>query len=261
MLDYIFSLQTLWWLILLLYLPCCVALIVIVLLQKGKGVGFAGAFGVGPGSETLFGPRGARTLPQQLTYVAAGLFMILALLMSTISGKLGKGTAPEMVEEAQVYDSAAVDALLAPAEEEAEGAEAAETATPGGNVSVTPVTVTEDSASPVSVELETATEPAAEEAAETPGGTVTVTPAQPEEAPAEETAEAPAEEAPAEEVAEAPAEEAPAPEEPAEAAADQSAAEAADSAPAEAAPAEEAPAPEEPSEPPEAPAEPDTAAE
>mgnify|MGYP006291347549 CR=1 FL=1 len=248
MLDYIFSLQTLWWLILLLYLPCCVALIVIVLLQKGKGVGFAGAFGVGPGSETLFGPRGARTLPQQLTYVAAGLFMILALLMSTISGKLGKGTAPEMVEEAQVYDSAAVDALLAPAEEEAEGAEAAETATPGGNVSVTPVTVTEDSASPVSVELETATEPAAEEAAETPGGTVTVTPAQPEEAPAEETAEAPAEEAPA-------------PEEPAEAAADQSAAEAADSAPAEAAPAEEAPAPEEPSEPPEAPAEPDTAAE
>ena len=39
----IFSWQTLWYLILVLYIPACLGLIVVVLLQKGKGVGFAGA--------------------------------------------------------------------------------------------------------------------------------------------------------------------------------------------------------------------------
>ena len=63
MLSAIFSLATLWWLILILYVPACVGLIVIVLLQKGKGVGFAGAFGVGGGSEAIFGPRSSKSLP------------------------------------------------------------------------------------------------------------------------------------------------------------------------------------------------------
>ena len=57
MLDAIFSWNTLWVLLLVLYIPSCVGLIIIVLLQKGKGTGFAGAFGIGPGSDTVFGPR------------------------------------------------------------------------------------------------------------------------------------------------------------------------------------------------------------
>ena len=68
------------WLMLLLYVPSCIGLILVVLLQKGKGVGFAGAFGVGGGSDTVFGPRTARSLPQRLTYGMATLFMFLALL-------------------------------------------------------------------------------------------------------------------------------------------------------------------------------------
>lgn len=110
MLQYIFSLDTLWWILLFLYLPCCVGLILVVLLQKGKGVGFAGAFGVGPGSETLFGPRSARTLPQKLTYIAAALFMLLALGMSTMAGRIGKGAAPAPVEAA--VEGASLDALF-----------------------------------------------------------------------------------------------------------------------------------------------------
>jgi len=97
MLDRIFSLDVLWWLLLLLYIPACFGLIIIVLLQKGKGVGFAGAFGVGAGSEAVFGPRTAKSLPQKLTYTAAGLFMFLALVMSTLSGHVGKGSAPSLV--------------------------------------------------------------------------------------------------------------------------------------------------------------------
>ena len=99
MMEAIFSIDTLWYLILCLYIPSCLGLIVIVLLQKGKGVGFAGAFGVGGGSDTVFGPRSSKSLPQKLTYLMAGLFMLLALVMSTMSNKVGKGEAPEMLEE------------------------------------------------------------------------------------------------------------------------------------------------------------------
>ena len=85
MLEAIFSLTTLWWVILLLYIPACIGLIVIVLLQKGKGVGFAGAFGVGGGSDTIFGPRSSKSLPQKITYAAAGTFMVLAGSMTCFS--------------------------------------------------------------------------------------------------------------------------------------------------------------------------------
>ena len=43
-----------WWVLIVPYVVSCIGLIVIVLLQKGKGVGFAGAFGVGAGSEKSF---------------------------------------------------------------------------------------------------------------------------------------------------------------------------------------------------------------
>lgn len=114
MLETIFSLTTLWWVLLVLvYLPCCIALITIVLLQKGKGAGFAGAFGLSPGSESVFGPKLARTLPQKLTYISAGIFMILAILLSTISGKVGKGAAPELViNEVTAEQSKELDALF-----------------------------------------------------------------------------------------------------------------------------------------------------
>ncbi len=102
MLEAIFSLTTLWWVILLLYIPACIGLIVIVLLQKGKGVGFAGAFGVGGGSDTIFGPRSSKSLPQKITYSAAATFMVLALLMSTLSGRVGRSAAPQEVDEAVV---------------------------------------------------------------------------------------------------------------------------------------------------------------
>ncbi|MCX5759608.1 MAG: preprotein translocase subunit SecG [Candidatus Hydrogenedentes bacterium] len=88
-----------WWVLIVPYVLSCIGLIVIVLLQKGKGVGFAGAFGVGAGSETVFGPRASKSLPQRLTYVMAGVFMALALIMSIIAGRLGKGSAPEKLSE------------------------------------------------------------------------------------------------------------------------------------------------------------------
>ncbi|MBI2425656.1 MAG: preprotein translocase subunit SecG [Candidatus Hydrogenedentes bacterium] len=141
MLDAIFSWTTLWWLIMFLYVPSCLGLIIVVLLQKGKGVGFAGAFGAGPGSEAVFGPRSARSLPQKITYTMAGLFMFLALIMSMLSGKVGRGTAPELLEASESAPSAAVDALLSgqPIPDAAATPAAAPAETPGEAPAVTVV--------------------------------------------------------------------------------------------------------------------------
>ncbi len=114
MLSGIFSLATLWWFLLIgVYLPCCIGLIIIVLLQKGKGAGFGGAFGLSPGSESVFGPKLARTLPQKLTYIGAGIFMVLAIVLSVLSGRVGKGVAPELVrDDLTAEETKALDELF-----------------------------------------------------------------------------------------------------------------------------------------------------
>ncbi|MCP4644844.1 MAG: preprotein translocase subunit SecG [bacterium] len=89
---------TLWWLMFVVYLVSCLGLILIVLMQKGKGSGFAGAFGIGPGSETVFGPRMSRSLPVKMTYIMAGCFLVLAMLMTIVSGRIKGGIAPDKVE-------------------------------------------------------------------------------------------------------------------------------------------------------------------
>ena len=78
----------------MLFIPICFALIAIVLLQVGKGVGFAGAFGLGGGGQTIFGAR-ASTFFTKLTAWLAALFMILALAMAVLSAKQGPGGGPK----------------------------------------------------------------------------------------------------------------------------------------------------------------------
>ncbi len=139
MFSFIFSLDFLWWLILLLYVPACFALIIIVLLQKGKGVGFAGAFGMGGGSDTVFGPRSVKSLPQKLTYTAAGIFMGLALILSLLSPHVGRGIAPEEADEQAYMTGSAIDELMGntPDTPQSDAASATETAPPAA-VTVTP---------------------------------------------------------------------------------------------------------------------------
>ena len=59
----------------------CVFLVLVILLQGGKGGDVAAAFG-GSGSQTAFGPRGAQKPLEKATIVAALIFMFLALLFS-----------------------------------------------------------------------------------------------------------------------------------------------------------------------------------
>ena len=64
-----------------MFIIVCVFLILVILLQSGKGGDVAAAFG-GSGSQTAFGPRGAQKPLEKATVVAAILFMILALVFS-----------------------------------------------------------------------------------------------------------------------------------------------------------------------------------
>ena len=79
-------------LLIVVYVLVCIFLILVVLLQQGKGADLAGAFG-GGGSQTSFGPR-ARTNPMHVaTTVAFVLFVVLSLSLAVISGKRQIGRA------------------------------------------------------------------------------------------------------------------------------------------------------------------------
>ena len=66
------------------HLFVCVALIMIVLLQTGKGADMGAAFG-GGGSQTLFGSTGASTFLSKATTAAAIIFMVTSLGLAYLS--------------------------------------------------------------------------------------------------------------------------------------------------------------------------------
>jgi preprotein translocase subunit SecG len=68
----------------------CVALVLMVLLQSGRGGGLAGAFGAQT-AQTIFGGRGAATfLSKATSYLAIG-FMAMSVLLAVLSAR---GAAP-----------------------------------------------------------------------------------------------------------------------------------------------------------------------
>src|SRR5215831_9867960 len=66
----------------------CIFLILVVLLQQGKGADWAGAFG-GGGTQTAFGARGAGTILSKATTIAAIVFMITSLSLTILISQPG----------------------------------------------------------------------------------------------------------------------------------------------------------------------------
>jgi preprotein translocase subunit SecG len=69
-----------------IHVLACLVLIVIVLLQAGKGASIGASMG-GAGNQTLFGTSGASTLLSKVTTGIAILFMITSLFLAYHSGK------------------------------------------------------------------------------------------------------------------------------------------------------------------------------
>jgi preprotein translocase subunit SecG len=70
--------------LIILHVIVCIALIMIVLLQTGKGADMGAAFG-GGGSQTLFGSTGASTFLSKATTGAAIIFMLTSLALAYLS--------------------------------------------------------------------------------------------------------------------------------------------------------------------------------
>ncbi len=84
-------------LLIALHVIVSVILILMVLLQKGKGADIGAAFG--GASQTVFGPRGAQSFLAKLTTGAAVLFMVTSLVLALIASQ--KPSVMEGVQQEQ----------------------------------------------------------------------------------------------------------------------------------------------------------------
>jgi preprotein translocase subunit SecG len=82
-----------------LHLFVCVFLILVVLLQTGKGADVAAAFG--GTSQTAFGARGATTLLSKLTTGSAIIFMITSFALALMANKGGSSVVNEDSQQQQ----------------------------------------------------------------------------------------------------------------------------------------------------------------
>ena len=96
-------------LLIVIHIIVCIALIMIVLLQTGKGQDMGAAFG-GGASNTLFGSTGASTFLGKATTAAAIIFMIPSLTLGYLSGHRMEGSVITDVEVNQPLDTAGQNA-------------------------------------------------------------------------------------------------------------------------------------------------------
>jgi preprotein translocase subunit SecG len=71
-------------LLVIVHIIVCVALIMIVLLQTGKGASMGAAFG--GSSQTIFGSTGATPFLTKLTTIVAVVFMVTSLFLAFVYG-------------------------------------------------------------------------------------------------------------------------------------------------------------------------------
>ena len=90
----------------LLHVLACIGLILIVLLQRGKGADLGAAFG--GSSQTVFGSRGAGGFLTKLTTIVAVLFMFTCLGLAYISSHRVQATVMGGAEPSQAVEGPVV---------------------------------------------------------------------------------------------------------------------------------------------------------
>jgi len=120
-----------------LHVIVSLVLMLVVLVQQGKGADLAGAFG-GGGSQTAFGSRGATTILHKMTTWLFVAFVITSMALSIIQARPGgsvmSGT-PAAEAPAPATETAPAPAAqdAAPAAEEAAPAETQQNETPAAS--------------------------------------------------------------------------------------------------------------------------------
>ena len=101
-------------LLIIVHIIVCIALIMIVLLQTGKGADMGAAFG-GGSSQTLFGSTGASTFLSKATTAAAIVFMVTSLGLAYLSTHRTGGQSVVTDAPPPVESQAAPEATTPPA--------------------------------------------------------------------------------------------------------------------------------------------------
>jgi len=104
----------------ILHVVVCIALIMIVLLQTGKGADMGAAFG-GGASQTLFGSSGASTFLSKATTAVAIVFMLTSLVLAYLSSGGPAGTSVVKEAKVPVEQKAPVTETAPPAESTTSG--------------------------------------------------------------------------------------------------------------------------------------------
>ena len=98
----------------LLHVLIASGLILIVLLQSGKGADIGAAFG-GGSSQTVFGGRGAATFLSKATTVLAILFMVMSIALTLLASQRGGTTVVPADRPTPASSAPAAPAPSAPA--------------------------------------------------------------------------------------------------------------------------------------------------
>lgn len=106
--------------VILLHVLACIGLIMIVLLQRGKGADLGAAFG--GSSQTVFGSQGAGGFLTKMTTVVAVLFMFTSLGLAYMASNRVQATVMGGVEETRPLEAPAAPEFP-PSEAEAPEAE------------------------------------------------------------------------------------------------------------------------------------------
>jgi len=107
--------------LLVIHFLVAITLIVLVLLQHGKGADAGAAFGAGA-SATVFGARGAANFLSRATAIAAAIFFLSSLSLGYLLGhRAGEGSvldkvAPTQVPSSTEVPSSRVDGPILPVE-------------------------------------------------------------------------------------------------------------------------------------------------
>ncbi len=104
--------------LLIVHVVVCFALIVIVLLQGGKGADIGATFGAGS-SQTVFGATGGQSFMSKLTTGAAVIFMLTSLFLAYYYAKPGADSImPESIgQTVQQTEPTAAEQPVVPATE------------------------------------------------------------------------------------------------------------------------------------------------
>jgi preprotein translocase subunit SecG len=114
--------------VMIIHILACVGLILVVLLQAGKGASMGAAFG--GSSQTVFGSSGATTFLAKMTTVVAVLFMITSLTLAYLSASNGPSSVMEQPPAASESQPAPAKSDAQPTAPAPEGGQSSEPKAP-----------------------------------------------------------------------------------------------------------------------------------